>query len=281
MNANDQCFGNNVIILKNLFVKTFNKNKNIIKIISIVLIIFMYPSLLFFSPLYYMVKHLTSDPKYILILILGFTIFVTNSIFGTLYITSIITAFSLMLNCDSISVYFDTFKQLIDNKSPNYKVFCDIYTNKLQKNIFLDNASKKLSDVLGLINGNNNEKLDKIVTTGNLVCGKILSGCDYILTNAVNHGSKMVVSNLESIIEKSIAHTNDNISITDNAKNVASNDVSNDTSNIIANVINNINNIDATAQVDLEKFLETMNPESREIYKKAIIPGIPHGRNAE
>lgn len=213
--------------------QAYQKNQNLIKFVVCFLVFLMYPLLIFFPIFYYLVRHFTNDTKYISILVLMFTVLVTNGILGTLYIVLVLLALTLMWNYDNIYFILDLFTPDINNKVKSITTLSNIYVNKSMQNKFVATASDKLFQILNSVNNDKNSKLGQAVAYCELASNWVFVLVDFILEKIVAHIIILLTESIESVTQKLLQKHIQNTNTVETNNNVYQYSNSQDLNNVI------------------------------------------------
>lgn len=228
-----------VLTLWSLISQSYQKNQNLIKFVFCFLVFLMYPLLIFFPVFYYLVRHFTNDTKYVSILVLMFTVLVTNGVLGTLYIILVLLALTLMWNYENIYFILDLFTPVFNNKVKGITTLSNIYVNKSMQNKFVTVATNKLSQILNSVNNDKQSKLGQTIAYCEMASNWVFVLIDFILENIVAHLVILLTESIESLTQKIIER---NIQISNSVESVNIHQNSLDICDIIPPHSDNINN---------------------------------------
>jgi uncharacterized membrane protein (DUF106 family) len=178
--------------------ETYNKNQNLVKVSIWLIVLLMFPTLIFFPILYYLVRNFTNDTKYITLLVFAFAVLITQGLMGTLKICLVLLALTLMWNYDNIYYFYELFTPAIDNKIKKFTYLFNIYLNKALQ---IHYVNKVINEVTFLMNNEAGSKLGKIISSCEFISAKILILTDYLLNNIVNHFVILLISSIEKTTE--------------------------------------------------------------------------------
>lgn len=173
------------------------KNKNFLKFMTMLLITCMHPYLLLFPICYYLIRHLTPDPKYILLLVAFFSILITNGILGTIYIILVMILLIMIWNYDNISFILDLFTPAVESKMQSIKMLALLYINSIMQMPLISIMSNKLYSCLWYLNNDSSNKLGKMINVCEICCDKLILLLDYIVNTFVTSVAVIITTSLE------------------------------------------------------------------------------------